>query len=504
MSLALQWILALGALFAGLLSQRVCRRLHIPQAPWRYAWIALIAKATEQSLEAFHIPNIPGIDFTVVANIVVAVATSRSAIWLLLELLPRLRLIPSSPKILRDLLFIICSGILIALTLQEQSSIDLVGLVTTSAVLTAVLGLAAQDPLKDLVGGLSLQLERVIREGDWVEIEGQIGRVESISWRDTELNCLYGSRLTLPHAHTNSKSIRNFTTNGSYATKLEIGLDYNMPPHIAKSIMQRISKHHPLVLRDPACMIRIKSFEESTVNYEWINWLSDYGQTRTLRGDLQEQLWYALQREGFSFPYSVRDVRLTNTVQEHTEAEHPDTAHLKRITAELLEKNHLFSILSEGQITKLIAMSSIRSYGPGEIIAVQQESGDSLFMLIDGQVSIIKANSSEQPTEVAKLLNGDICGEMTVFTDAPRSATIRSCSQSDILEIDRQAIAELVDEEPVLLERFSQLISERQEKLNNLDALEAQTPSARRDVLGRVKELFDTLLTTGKGHLPPG
>jgi len=191
-------------------------------------------------------------------------------------------------------------------------------------------------------------------------------------------------------------------------------------------------------------------------------------------------------------------------VQEHTEAEHPDTARLKRITAELLEKNHLFSILSEGQITKLIAMSSIRSYGPGEIIAVQQESGDSLFMLIDGQVSIIKANSSEQPTEVAKLLNGDICGEMTVFTDAPRSATIRSCSQSDILEIDRQAIAELVDEEPVLLERFSQLISERQETLNNLDALESQTPSARRDVLGRVKELFDTLLTTGKGHLPPG
>lgn len=45
------------------------------------------------------------------------------------------------------------------------------GLVRTSAVLTAVLGLAAQDPLKDFIGGLSLQLEQVIREGDWVEIE---------------------------------------------------------------------------------------------------------------------------------------------------------------------------------------------------------------------------------------------------------------------------------------------------------------------------------------------
>ena len=494
MSVALQWFLVLTVLFVGLLTQRLCRRFHIPPVPWQYFWIALIAKAAEQSTEVLGIPHIPGIDLNVLISIVVAVAISRSIIWLVLELLPKLRLLPSSPKILRDLLFIIGSGLLVTLTLQEQSSIDLVGLVTTSAVLTAVLGLAAQDPLKDLVGGLSLQLERVIREGDWVEIEGQIGRVESISWRDTELNCLYGSRLTLPHANTNSKSIRNFTTNGAHATRLEIGLDYNMPPHVAKSIMKHISEHHPLVLRNPACIVRIQSFGESTVNYEWINWLNDYGKNRTLRGDLQEQLWYALRREGFSFPFSVRDVRLTSTVEEEVSTAQQDTVRLQNIAAELLQRNHLFSILSDKQLSKLLEMSPIRSYGPGEIIAVEQESGDSLFMLIDGQVSIVKSNAERQKTEVAKLRSGDICGEMTVFTDAPRSATIRSHSQSDVLEIDRQAIAELVEEEPVLLERFSQLISERKEILNSLDAQEEITPSTRRDVLGRVKELFDTLL----------
>ena len=238
--------------------------------------------------------------------------------------------------------------------------------------------------------------------------------------------------------------------------------------------MKHISEHHPLVLRNPACVVRIQSFEESTINYEWINWLNDYGKNRTLRGDLQEQLWYALRREGFSFPFSVRDVRLTKTVEEETTAQH-DTDRLQNIAAKLLQSNHLFSILSDKQLSKLLEMSPIRSYGPGEIIAVEQESGDSLFMLIDGQVSIVKSNAERQKTEVAKLRSGDICGEMTVFTDAPRSATIRSHSQSDVLEIDRQAIAELVEEEPVLLERFSQLISERKEILNSLDAQEEIT-----------------------------
>ena len=495
MSAALQWFLVPAVLLAGLLSQQLCRRLHIPPIPWRHLWVALIAKATAQTTEALDIPRLPGLDINVVVSIVVAVAISRSIIWLVLELLPKLRLLPSSPKILRDLLFIMGSGLLVALTLQEQSSIDLVGLVTTSAVLTAVLGLAAQDPLKDLVGGLSLQLERVIREGDWIEIEGQIGRVASISWRDTELNCFYGSRLTLPHASTNSKSIRNFTSNGAFATQIEIGLDYSMPPHIAKAMMQQISKHHPLVLNDPACVVRIKSFAESAVNYEWINWIDDYGQIRIVRGDLQEQLWYALQREGFSFPFSVRDVRLTKATPEQRTSAQKSKAQLEDSTVELLQNNHLFCILSDKQLARLVQTSSIRSYGPGEIIAVEHETGDSLFMLIKGEVSIVKSSSEQKITEIATLQSGDICGEMTVFTDAPRSATIRSQSQSDILEIHRQAIAELIEAEPVLLDRFSQLISERQSRLEDFELQNQTTPASRRDAVTVMKELFRQFLT---------
>ena len=492
MAPALQWVLALAILPIGLLIKRICQRFKIPQFPWRLPWFALIANISKQSLDAFPVPQIAAIDLSIMVGVLTAIAISRSLIWLLLELLPKLRLLPYSPKILRDLLFIISSGLLITLTLKSQSSIDIVGLVTTSAVLTAVLGLAAQDPLKDLIGGLSLQLERVIQEGDWVEIEGQVGRVHSISWRDTELNSLHGTRLILPHANTNSKNIKNFTCNGAHASRIIVGLDYNMSPHIAKKIMKKISGNHPLVLDRPASIVRISSFEESSINYEWINWLSDFSQSRKLRGDLQEQLWYALQREGFSFPFSVRDVRLTKAISKQQSSQ-AKTDNLVETTFQLLRNNNLFSTLSNSQISRLIHLSSSCSYGPGEIIAIEQESGDSLFMLIDGKVSITKGDIAAGGTEIAQLCSGDICGEMTVFTDAPRSATIRSNSKSDILEIHRHAIAELIEEEPILLERFSQLISDRQAKLNSLEIQSIQ--GSRRDVIGRVKELFEKLLS---------
>ena len=491
MVLALQWLLTVIGLFAGLIAKRICQRFGMPPLPWRTPWIALLAHTTEQTIESSGIPISAGLDLSLIAGILTSIAISRCLVWMVLEILPTLRILPSSPKILRDLIFIVGSMFLIALNLKEQASIDLVGLVTTSAVLTAVIGLAAQDPLKDLIGGLSLQLEQVIREGDWVEIDGQIGRVQSISWRDTEINSLYGSRLIFPHTNSNSSTIRNFTSNGAHGNQLIIGLDYSMPPDIAKKIMQKISDNHPLVLRSPASIIRIRSFEESCINYEWINWQKDFGQSRALRGDLQEQLWYALQREGFSFPFSVRDVRITQHDQQPKSlSPGKNIPHQK--TRQLLRENQLFSVLSDNQIQKMIEMSSFCSYGPGEIIFSKNEMGDSLFMLIDGHVSIRNTEITRNSTEIAQLNRGDIFGEMTVFAGTPRSATIQSIGKVDVLEVSRQAIAELIEEEPELMESFGQLISARQAQLDQLKLQSMEVTS--RDVVGRMKELFQSLL----------
>ena len=115
------------------------------------------------------------------------------------------------------------------------------------------------------------------------------------------------------------------------------------------------------------------------------------------RGDLQEQLWYAVQREGFSFPFSVRDVRLTKATPEQRTTAQKSKAQLED-TVELLQNNHLFCILSDKQLVRLVQTSSIRSYGPGEIIAVEHETGDSLFMLIKGECrSLNPAPSKKSP-----------------------------------------------------------------------------------------------------------
>jgi small-conductance mechanosensitive channel/CRP-like cAMP-binding protein len=492
MSFLYPWVLTIAALIISLLLNRGCRGLNLPPLPWRLPWILLLLWTLEQSIQKLEIPLATGINFNIANQVIASIAISRVLIWLILELMPRFRILPNSPRILRDTLFILCSGVLVALSLQQHSRIDLVGLVTTSAVLTAVLGLAAQDPLKDLIGGLSLQVEKVIREGDWIEIDNQIGRVESISWRDTELRCRNGSRLVLPHSSVSSSSIRNFTSFGAYGNKLLIGLDYSLPPHQAKAMMRKISNNHPLILDNPKTIIRIHEFEESTIVYEWIIWHKNFSNRFAIRGEIQEQLWYSLSREGLGFPFPVRDVRLQRSLPAGDKIK-SRKEQLQAQTINLLEKNELFSSLSQSQLLNIFNSSAVHAYGDGEIIVAEGDSGESLFMLINGQVSIRKYDTATGDISVAELKSGEIFGEMTLFIGSPRSATARSATALEVLEVHRDAIAGLMEQEPVLLERFGQMISRRQAQLQSLRVVQAQT--SRRDIIDRMKTLFSNILS---------
>ena len=113
----LQWLFTIAAFLAGLLIKRICKRFGVPIFPWRTLWIALLASTTEQTIQAFQIPLSAGLDANIISSILASIAISRCLVWLILEMLPKLRILPYSPKILRDLIFIIGSMLLIGLKL---------------------------------------------------------------------------------------------------------------------------------------------------------------------------------------------------------------------------------------------------------------------------------------------------------------------------------------------------------------------------------------------------
>ncbi|MGD0530139.1 MAG: mechanosensitive ion channel domain-containing protein, partial [Polyangiaceae bacterium] len=93
----------------------------------------------------------------------------RSLVLLLVDVLLERRTARPAPKIFRD----VSTGIAylaVALVALHAAGVEPGSLLTTSALLTAVIGLALQDTLGNLVSGLALQMQRPFDVGDWIEV----------------------------------------------------------------------------------------------------------------------------------------------------------------------------------------------------------------------------------------------------------------------------------------------------------------------------------------------
>src|SRR5262249_32796738 len=88
------------------------------------------------------------------------------------------------PSILRDLIQVVVVSV-IAIAVLRRSGVDLLSLVTTSAVVTAVIGLALQSTIANVFAGLALELDRSLGVGDWIQVDGHVGRIVEVSWRST-------------------------------------------------------------------------------------------------------------------------------------------------------------------------------------------------------------------------------------------------------------------------------------------------------------------------------
>ena len=191
--------------------QQLTRRLRLPDLPLRLAAVALLAWAGVRSFPAGLAPRAYLTWILLADELLFSFLAIRLLLWLSLELPPALGWRKPPPRILVQLLMLGGSAIATVIVLRELARFDVVGLVTTSAVLTAVLGLAAQEPLKDLFAGLELQLDDIFQVGDFIEVDQQHrGVVVSVDWHDTCLRDMTGTLVAVPNTTVTEAVVRNF------------------------------------------------------------------------------------------------------------------------------------------------------------------------------------------------------------------------------------------------------------------------------------------------------
>jgi len=139
---------------------------------------------------------------------------------------------------------------------------------------------------------------------------------------------------------------------------------------------------------------------------------------------------------------NITGVLLTIGNADHRDEDRARKLQLKR---DLLAKMRLFRPLSDRELLRVLQVTDVIEYADGDTVMRQGETGDELFIVLDGHVKIQRGEAV-----IATLGQGSHVGEMALVRNQPRSATVKSAGPSELMIIRRRDFFELLRNEHAL------------------------------------------------------
>lgn len=107
-----------------------------------------------------------------------------------------------------------------------------------------------------------------------------------------------------------------------------------------------------------------------------------------------------------------------------------------------------------------------KSYKDGEIVVQQGATGNCMYAVQEGILAVVKEHDGRPPVQIAELKAGDIFGEMSIFEQEIRSATVKALGDARVLTVDKKTFLRRVQEDPSLAFNLVRMMSKRIRNLN--------------------------------------
>mgnify|MGYP002651609033 CR=1 FL=1 len=203
-------------------------------------------------------------------------------------------------------------GLLLSLVAAiVAAGLDLSSLAIVAGALSVGAGLGLQGVVANFVSGIIVLIERPVRVGDWIEVDGFAGTVERISVRSTRLRTLAMDDVIIPNSAIITGSVRNRTlADRSGRTDLEVGVAYGTDLALAFSAITDATRAVDAVVQDPAPLVVLDRFDDSALVLKLFCVVSDVAAAPLARSQLRIEVYRLFTERGIAIPFPQREVTL--------------------------------------------------------------------------------------------------------------------------------------------------------------------------------------------------
>ena len=176
-------------------------------------------------------------------------------------------------------------------------------------------GFAAQDLLGNFVAGIFILKDKPFEVGDWIEWDGNAGRVEDIDLRVSRVRTFDNERITVPNGDLANNAVTNPVAYETLRQKFVFGIGYDDDIEQATDIIVEKAEEHGDILDDPAPSVRLVNLGDSDVGLQSRWWIEDpdRGDFVRVRSEYVTEVKEAFDEAGIDIPYVHR--QLTGSVE---------------------------------------------------------------------------------------------------------------------------------------------------------------------------------------------
>ncbi len=401
------------------------------------------------------------------------------------------------PRILVD----VVTGVAVVIALifvGKRAGFSVAGLITTSAVITAVLGFALQDTLGNLMGGLALQLDSSVKVGDWIALGlgDREGQVVDIRWRYTAVETRAWETVLIPNSTLMKSQVvvigRRQGAPLRVRRQVDFQVDFRTPPtEVLATVREALTTDRPaLVEAQPPLQVLFIAIKDSVAAYCVRYWLSDLANDDPADSDVRTRVFFALQRAGIALSIPAQAVFVSHDDDARKARKEHDALVARQAALAAVD---VFAPLDEAERANLADRLRRAPFAAGEAVTREGEHDDGLYIIVEGTAEV-RIGEGDAARTIATLGPGQFFGEMALLTGEVRSATVLATTDLQCYRIDKHGFEAMMRARPALADAVADVLADRRIALASAreeagDGAPAKA-EVKRDLLDRIRAFF--------------